>query len=105
MSKVTAMLAALVLLCALTVFALSADGAPAEAPPVQITAEESQAFPMGLEELQTNQFEASGYSYPSCGVVHGTPCQQGQIARCQWTPYEPEVCTCPNGTFKCGSLP
>ncbi|MEM9557414.1 MAG: hypothetical protein AAGC60_24360 [Acidobacteriota bacterium] len=48
---------------------------------------------------------AGGYSFPSCTVVHGTPCQAGATARCQWTPYEPELCWCTSGTFQCGNLP
>lgn len=41
--------------------------------------------------------------FPSCVVIHGTYCPvPGAIARCQWTPYEPEICVCQaNNTFAC----
>lgn len=71
----------------------------APAPEATVTTEEA---PVALR-LEPG-FEAIQQSYPSCSQVAGTPCSAGQTKRCQWTPYEPEVCWCNEGTFQCGNL-
>ncbi len=33
--------------------------------------------------------------YPRCSSIWGSYCSTpGSLVRCQWTPYEPEICVC-----------
>lgn len=42
-------------------------------------------------------------AFPSCWQVDGSYCSNpGSWTRCQWTPYEPEICVCQsNHTWQC----
>ena len=103
-------------LLALAVLSLATVPAFAQAPATD--AEAPAATDVAIEvavEAPTEATEAlvatpapepvsQGYNYPRCSQVAGNACTQGQTAWCQWTPYEPELCWCNEGTFQCGSL-
>ncbi|MEM9595674.1 MAG: hypothetical protein AAGD06_15485 [Acidobacteriota bacterium] len=115
MRKTAPLFFVLLLLFALpTLGQTTVDAAPAEAPE-QTTAvadvtPDTAAEAKPVQALENGDSEIAvqpaGFNFPSCFQVHGNPCQAGQIARCQWTPYEPDVCFCGSGgTFRCGGLP
>jgi|GEM_PF-3449957 len=113
----TFVLLALLLIAALPLTAETAPPLSGEIPGVeiqsdQILSHESLSAEIAPEtvnlesDVQIDEFLATlepqpeQKSLPYCGAIHGTPCS-GSYIRCQWTPYEPEICICDDGTFSC----
>ena len=102
--KRAAALSALLLLLAFSAAPhLLAEVASPEASPADAVVDEKTVEGVEIEAAEP-ALEPVSWGLPSCIAVHGTPCQEGQVARCQWQLYEPESCHCTSGTFQCGNL-
>lgn len=83
-----------------------ATTAPTPAPDAeatQLTLEEpTLETPALLIEPLDDAVQTGGWSCtPSCNSLDGGACTEGTFTRCYHICGEPDICTCPDGTYNC----
>lgn len=68
--------------------------------PAKVPAEETET-PSTAEPLEDSLLIETSSCSPSCSSLRGDACTEGTFVRCYHTCFEPEICTCPDGTWVC----